>query len=256
MPVKIPDGLPAVEVLAQENIFLMSYERAKTQDIRPLKIAVLNLMPTKLATETQLLRVLSNSPLQVDVTFLHTATYESQNTDKDHLEAFYRTFDEVKDEKFDGLVITGAPVEHMDFEKVYYWKELCEMMDWAEKNVFSTIYICWAAQAALYHFYDINKKPLPEKVFGVYPHRRLKYDHKLLRGFDDIFYAPHSRHTAIDVADIEKIDDIDILATSDEAGLYLAASKDGGRIFVTGHSEYSAETLELEYKRDVSLGAK
>ena len=254
MPVKIPDGLPAAEILAKENIFLMSHERAVTQDIRPLKIAVFNLMPTKLATETQLLRVLSNSPLQVEVTFLHTATYESQNTDKDHLESFYRTFEDVKDEKFDGLIVTGAPVEQMNFEEVRYWAELCDVMDWAEKNVFSTIYICWAAQAALYHFYGVDKKPLSEKVFGVYPHRRLKYDHRLLRGFDDIFYAPHSRHTAIDVADIEKLGDIEILATSDEAGLYLAASKDGSRIFVTGHSEYSADTLELEYKRDVALG--
>jgi len=254
MPVKIPDGLPAAEILAKENIFLMSYERAVSQDIRPLKIAVFNLMPTKLATETQLLRVLGNTPLQVDITFLHTATYESQNTDKDHLAAFYRTFDEVKDEKFDGLVITGAPVEHMKFEEVDYWDELCAVMDWAEKNVFSTIYICWASQAALYHFYGIDKKPLSEKVFGVYPHKRLRFDHKLLRGFDDTFYAPHSRHTAIDVADIEDIEEIEILATSDEAGLYLAASKDGSRVFVTGHSEYSADTLELEYKRDVALG--
>lgn len=254
MPVKIPDGLPAAQILARENIFVMSDWRAAHQDIRPLRIAALNLMPTKLATETQLLRVLSNSSLQVDVTLLHTATYESKNTDKTHLETFYRTFDDIQSEQFDGLIITGAPVEQLEFEKVFYWEELRRVMDWADKNVFSTMYICWAAQAALYHHYGIGKHPLREKLFGVYSHKRLKYDHKLIRGFDDIFWVPHSRHTTLDVAEIEAHPELEVLATSDEAGLYLAASKDGSRIFVTGHSEYSSETLELEYKRDIDAG--
>ncbi len=254
MPVKIPNGLPAAEILAKENIFLMTDTRAVKQDIRPLQIAVFNLMPTKLATETQLLRVLSNSPLQVEVTLLHTATYESRNTDRDHLAAFYRTFDDIKDAQFDGLIITGAPVEQMDFEQVYYWQELCNVMDWAETNVFSTMYICWAAQAALYHHYGIGKYPLADKIFGIYPHKRLRYDHLLIRGFDDIFYAPHSRHTAIDVDHVAAQPALEVLATSEEAGLYLAASKDGSQVFVTGHSEYGAETLELEYQRDVAAG--
>ena len=254
MPVKIPDGLPAAQILAKENIFVMSAERATTQDIRPLRIAALNLMPTKLATETQLLRVLSNSSLQVEVTLLHTATYQSKNTEQGHLEAFYCTLDDVKDEQFDGLIITGAPVEQIEFEDVVYWDELCRVMDWADKNVFSTMFICWAAQAALYHHYGINKSPLGKKLFGVYPHKRLRYDHKLIRGFDDVFYAPHSRHTELRVADIENHAELDVLATSDEAGLYLAASRDGSRVFVTGHSEYASETLELEYKRDLEAG--
>ena len=254
MPVKIPDGLPAAQILAKENIFVMTDRRAATQDIRPLKIAALNLMPTKLATETQLLRVLSNSSLQVEITLLRTATYESKNTDKSHLELFYRTFDDVKDEQFDGLIITGAPVEQIEFEDVAYWDELRRVMDWAEENVFSTMYICWAAQAALYHHYGINKYPIDKKLFGIYPHKRLRYDHKLLRGFDDVFYAPHSRHTELRLADIESHPDLEVLATSDEAGLYLAASRDGSRVFVTGHSEYASETLELEYKRDLDAG--
>ncbi|MDO4572549.1 MAG: homoserine O-succinyltransferase [Clostridia bacterium] len=254
MPVKIPDGLPAIEALAKENIFVMTQQRAIRQDIRPLRIAILNLMPTKQTTETQLLRMLGNTPLQVEVTLLHTGSYTSRNTGRDYLDAFYRTFDEVRGERFDGLVVTGAPVEQYRFEDVYYWDELVGLMDWADRNVFSTLYICWAAQAALYHFYGIDKKPLDDKLFGIFEHRILGRGHRLLRGFDDVFYAPHSRHTTIHAADAEKERDLDILAVSDEAGLYLAASRDGGRIFVTGHSEYDADTLELEYRRDQLAG--
>jgi homoserine O-succinyltransferase len=254
MPVKIPDGLPAVQILAKENIFVMTDRRAVSQDIRPLRIAVLNLMPTKLATETQLLRVLGNNPLQIEVTLLHTATHKAKNIDENHLDAFYRTFDDVKDEQFDGLVITGAPVEKLDFEDVDYWPELVRILDWADKNVFSSFYICWAAQAALYHYYGIGKRPLPQKLFGVYPHRRLRYDHKLLRGFDDVFYVPHSRHTSLDESTLRACPELEVLAVSDEAGLYLAASRDGSRIFVTGHSEYDADTLALEYRRDLDAG--
>ena len=254
MPVKIPDGLPAIEALTKENIFVMTSRRAVSQDIRPLRIAVLNLMPTKQATETQLLRLLGNTPLQVEVTLLHTDSYRSKNTEKAYLDAFYRTFDEVWDEHFDGLVITGAPVEQMRFEDVAYWDELRRVMDWADRNVFSTFYICWAAQAALHYYYGIEKKPLPEKLFGVFSHRVLRRGHKLLRGFDDVFFAPHSRHTTILVEDAARIPDLEILATSPEAGLYLAANRDGSRIFVTGHSEYDAETLETEYRRDLDAG--
>ena len=254
MPVKIPDGLPAIEALAKENIFVMTQERASTQDIRPLHIAILNLMPTKQATETQLLRMLGNTPLQVEVTFLHTGSYTSKNTEGDYLDAFYRTFDEVKEERFDGMVVTGAPVEQFTFEEVYYWDELVRLMDWADHNCFSTMYICWAAQAALYHFYGIEKRPLNRKLFGVFPHMVLDRGNRLVRGFDDVFYAPHSRHTSIYVADAAQEPDLEILATSNEAGLYLASSHDGGRVFVTGHSEYDARTLEAEYRRDLAAG--
>lgn len=254
MPVKIPDGLPAIEALTKENIFVMTQERAHAQDIRPLRIAVLNLMPTKQTTETQLLRMLGNSPLQVEVSLLHTGSYTSKNTERDYLDAFYHTFSEVRHEHFDGLVITGAPVEHYRFEDVDYWNEIQELMDWADKNVFSTFYICWAAQAALYHFYGIDKQPLSHKLFGVFEHELLRRDHRLLHGFDDVFLAPHSRHTTILVSDAKKEPDLDILAVSEEAGLYLAASKDGTRIFVTGHSEYDADTLEGEYRRDRDAG--
>ncbi len=254
MPVKIPDGLPAGDILAGENIFVMNDERATTQDIRPLRIIIMNLMPTKLATETQLLRVLGNTPLQVEVTLLHTKSYKSRNTDKAHLTAFYRTFDEIEDQLFDGLIITGAPVEQMAFEEVTYWEELCRVMDWAETHVFSTLFICWAAQAALYHFYGIEKRPLPQKLFGVYPHHIITPTHKLVRGFDDTFYAPHSRHTTVSVNDVAAHPELQVLCVSEQAGLYLAASRDGSRIFVTGHSEYDAETLGLEFKRDISAG--
>ena len=254
MPIKIPDGLPAGDLLAQENIFVMPQERAAKQDIRPLRIAILNLMPTKQTTETQILRLLANTPLQVEVTLLRTGTYQSQNISQDYLDSFYRTFDEVKDEHFDGLVITGAPVENLDFQDVHYWDELVRLMDWADHNVYSTLYICWAAQAGLYHFYGVEKRPLPKKMFGIFPHVVLDRSHKLLRGFDEQFMAPHSRHTTILVSDAAKIRDLDILATSQEAGLYLAASHDGRRVFVTGHSEYDAKTLELEYRRDKAAG--
>lgn len=254
MPVKIPDGLPAIETLAAENIFVMTQQRAVTQDIRPLKIAILNLMPTKQATETQLLRLLGNTPLQVEITLLHTESYASKNTEQVYLDAFYRTFDEVKDERFDGLVITGAPVEQFRFEDVYYWNELTRLMDWADRNCFSTLYICWAAQAALYHFYNIEKRPLNKKLFGVFQHNVLNREHRLVRGFDDVFMAPHSRHTTIYVADAAREPDLDILATSKEAGLYLAASRDGSRVFVTGHSEYDPDTLGREYRRDLAAG--
>ena len=254
MPVKIPATLPARVTLESENVFVMGEERAAHQDIRPLRVAILNLMPTKISTETQLLRLLGNSSLQVDVTLLHTATYESQNVDADHLLNHYSTFEEVKDEKFDGLIITGAPVEQMDFEEVDYWPELLRIMDWAEANVYSTFNICWGAQAALYHRYGIPKYPLDKKMFGVFEHRTLAPTERLLRGFDDTFLAPHSRHTEIRRADLEKVNGLNILAESDEAGIYIVGSRDGRHVFVTGHSEYDPLTLKAEYDRDVKKG--
>ena len=254
MPVKIPSTLPARAILENENVFVMGEERASTQDIRPMRVAILNLMPTKIATETQLLRLLGNSALQVDVTLLHTATYESKNTDAEHLLTHYATFDEIKDQKFDGFIITGAPVEQMPFEEVDYWEELKRIMDWSESNVESNFYICWGAQAALYHRYGIPKYDLPRKMFGVFEHRVLSSTEKLLRGFDDIFLAPHSRHTEIRREDVDKVNEIQVLAESDEAGLYLLGSKDGRHIFVTGHSEYDPFTLKAEYDRDVNKG--
>ena len=254
MPVKIPTTLPARATLERENIFVMDEERAIHQDIRPLRVAILNLMPTKIATETQLLRLLSNSALQVEVTLLHTATHDSKNTDAEHLLTHYLTFNDVRHEKFDGLIVTGAPVEQMRFEEVDYWKELTRIFDWAETNVESTLYICWGAQAGLYHRYRVPKYDLPHKMFGVYEHRLLSRTESLLRGFDDIFLAPHSRHTEIRRADVEKIGDLNILAESDEAGLYILGTKDGRHIFVTGHSEYDPLTLKGEYDRDVSKG--
>ncbi len=254
MPIKIQSTLPARAILENENIFIMGEERAATQDIRALRVAILNLMPTKVATETQILRLLSNSPLQVEITLLHTATYESKNTDAEHLLNHYITFDKVRAQKFDGLIITGAPVEQLSFEEVDYWSELTQIMDWAETNVESTLYICWGAQAALYHRYGIPKYDLPHKMFGVYEHRILSSTESLLRGFDDIFLAPHSRHTEIRRADIEKVNDLQILAESDEAGVYILGTKDGRHIFVTGHSEYDPLTLKSEYDRDVNKG--
>jgi homoserine O-succinyltransferase len=254
MPVKIPSTLPARTILEKENVFVMGEERATTQDIRPMRVAILNLMPTKIATETQLLRLLGNSALQVEITLLHTATYESKNVDAEHLLTHYATFDEIKDQKFDGFIITGAPVEQMPFEEVDYWEELKRIMDWSETNVESNFYICWGAQAALYHRYGIPKYDLPRKMFGVFEHRVLSSTEKLLRGFDDIFLAPHSRHTEIRRADVEKVNDVQILAESDEAGLYLLGTKDGRHIFVTGHSEYDPFTLKAEYDRDVNKG--
>src|SRR5512147_1780474 len=257
MPVKIPTTLPARATLENENVFVMDEDRAIHQDIRALRVAILNLMPTKVATETQLLRLLSNSALQVDVTLLHTATYESKNTDADHLLKHYVTFDEIKDEKFDGLIITGAPVEQMPFKDVDYWQELTRIMEWADTNVESNFYICWGAQAALYHRYGIPKYDLSRKMFGVFEHRILSSAvgaEPLLRGFDDIFLAPHSRHTEIRRADVEKVSDLNILAESDEAGLYLLGTKDGRHLYATGHSEYDPLTLKSEYDRDISKG--
>jgi homoserine O-succinyltransferase len=254
MPVKIPTTLPARATLEGENVFIMGEERADHQDIRPLRVAILNLMPTKIATETQLLRLLGNSALQVDVTLLHTATHDSKNVDAEHLLNHYSTFEDVKAEKFDGLIITGAPVEQMDFEEVDYWPELTRILDWAEANVLSNFYICWGAQAALHYRYGIPKYALPHKMFGVFEHRTLAPTERLLRGFDDVFLAPHSRHTEVRREDIEQVPEVQILAESLEAGVYIAGSRDGRHIFVTGHSEYDPLTLKSEYDRDVNKG--
>jgi len=254
MPVKIPDTLPAAEILTGENIFVMKESRAYHQDIRPLRIAILNLMPTKTATETQLLRLLGNTALQVEVVLLHPATHESKNTSQHHLTTFYKTFEEVRHEKFDGLIITGAPVEQMPFEEVNYWEELQQIMEWKKTHVFSTLFICWAAQAALYHYYGVSKYPLSSKLFGVFRHQVHQPHVKLMRGFDDLFDAPHSRHTEVRAEDLAAVPGLDILATSSEAGVYMAASRDGKNIFVTGHSEYDPLTLKAEYDRDVKAG--
>jgi len=254
MPVKIPSSLPARATLEGENVFVMGEERAARQDIRAMRVAILNLMPTKIATETQILRLLGNSALQVDVTLLRTATHDPRNTSADHLLKHYTTYEEVRGEKFDGLIITGAPVEQIEFEAVDYWPELTRIMDWAATDVVSTFNICWGAQAALYHLYGIPKYPLPRKMFGVFEHRTLVPTERLLRGFDDTFFAPHSRHTEIRRADIEKVSDLTILAESNESGVYIVASKDGRHVFVTGHSEYDPLTLKAEYDRDVGKG--
>jgi homoserine O-succinyltransferase/O-acetyltransferase len=254
MPIKIPDLLPAKEILQSENIFVMGEQRAIHQDIRPLQIAVLNLMPTKIVTETQLLRLLGNTPLQVEVTLVRTSSYQSKNTPEEHMLTFYKTFDQIKDDKFDALIITGAPIEHLAFEQVDYWQELEEIMDWGLENVFALLYICWGAQAALYHQFGIPKYPLPAKQFGVFPHNVLDKNARLLRGFDDVFYAPHSRHTEIRRADIDRIPELKILAESDEAGVYIVGTNDGRQIFVTGHSEYDPLTLKREYDRDAAAG--
>ncbi len=254
MPVKIPSTLPARTTLENENIFVMDEDRAIHQDIRALRVAILNLMPTKISTETQILRLLSNSALQVEVTLLNTATHESKNTDAEHLLEHYITFEDIKHEKFDGLIITGAPVEQMPFEEVDYWKELTQIMDWSETNVESTFHICWGAQAALFHKYRIPKYDLPRKMFGVFEHRLLNRTESLMRGFDDIFLAPHSRHTEIRREDVDKVDELQLLAESDEAGVYIVGSKDGRNLYITGHSEYDPLTLKGEYDRDVNKG--
>lgn len=256
MPIKIPDNLPAKEILSNENIFIMGERRAFTQDIRPLRIAILNLMPLKSVTETQLLRLLSNTPLQVEIVLLHTGSHVSKNTPEEYLENFYNTFDDIKDQKFDGLIITGAPVEKLEYEELIYWEELKEIMKWSRTNVFSTLHICVGAQAGLYYHYGIPKYLLKEKMFGVFSHTKNKKNVPLLRGFDDLFYVPHSRHTEIRREDIEKVEDIEILAESEEAGVYIVSSKDGRLIFVTGHSEYDAESLKAEYERDIGKGMK
>ena len=254
MPIRIPNDLPAAGTLQQENIFVMTQNRALTQDIRPLEIVLLNLMPTKIATETQLSRLLGNTPLQVNLELMHTTSHKAKNVSEDHMLSFYKSFEELKHRKFDGMVITGAPVEHMAFEDVDYWQELCEIMEWSKTHVHSTFHICWGAQAGLYYHYGIQKQQLPEKLFGVYPH---KADYKrsiLLRGFDDIFYVPHSRHTTVRREDIEDVWDLRIIASSPEAGVYAVQTKGGRQIFITGHSEYDPETLRNEYLRDKNLG--
>lgn len=254
MPLNIPDNLPASEVLIKENIFIMHESRAISQDIRPLKIGILNLMPTKMTTEVQLLRLLGNTPLQIDITLLHSQTYESKNVSSEYLNTFYKTFDDIKDQKFDGFIITGAPVELMDFEEVAYWDELKEIMDWTKENVTSTLHICWGAQAGLYHHYGVPKYPLDKKMFGVFKHTLNRNDLQLIRGFDDVFLIPHSRHTEILREDIEKVDSLEIISESEVSGVYMVISKDGKEIYLTGHSEYDAETLKAEYDRDVREG--
>ena len=254
MPIKIPNELPAVKTLNEENIFVMTHERAVNQDIRPLHILILNLMPKKIETETQLSRLLGNSPLQVEIELIHTRSHESKNTSQAHMLSFYKVFDDVKDKTFDGMIITGAPVEQLEFEQVEYWDELCEIMEWSKTHVWSTFHICWGAQAALYYHYGIKKRPLEKKLFGVFRHHA---DYKraiLLRGFDDEFYVPHSRHTTVLREDVEKIPSLKILASSDEAGLYAVMTPQGRQIFITGHSEYDGDTLMHEYLRDVTLG--
>ncbi len=254
MPIKIPNDLPAVKTLNDENIFVMTETRAITQDIRPLKILLLNLMPKKIETETQLSRLLGNSPLQVDLEFIHTKSHKSKNTSAEHLFTFYKTFDEVKDKTFDGMIITGAPVELLPFEEVEYWDELCTIMEWSKTHVHSTFHICWGAQAGLYYHFGIDKKPLDKKMFGIFEHT-VDYKRSILfRGFDDVFMVPHSRHTTVDIDDIEKCSDLKILASSKEAGLYAVATKGGKQIFITGHSEYDANTLANEYFRDLNEG--
>ena len=254
MPIRIPDALPATAALESENIFVMTEHRAMHQDIRPLRVLLLNLMPTKITTETQILRRLSNTPIQVEVELLQTVSHDAKNTAAEHLEAFYTTFDEVRDEHFDGLIITGAPVEKLDFEEVDYWPELCEIMEWSKTHVHSTLHICWGAQAGIYHHYGVPKHALPEKMFGVFPHEVVKRTSPLVRGFDDEFFAPHSRFTEVRAADIEAHPELELIAVSDEAGVYVAKSIDSQNFFVFGHPEYDRETLKAEYDRDVARG--
>ena len=254
MPIRIPDALPATETLEGENIFVMTEYRAIHQDIRPLQVLVLNLMPTKIATETQIMRKLSNTPLQIEVELLRTKSHEAKNVSAQHLETFYRTFDEVRAEHFDGFIITGAPVEQLAFEEVDYWDELVEIMDWSTTNVHSTLHICWGAQAGLYHHYGIQKVPLPAKLSGVYEHRRVKPTSPLVRGIDDRFYAVHSRYTGVDEAAVRDNPELEVIAASDVAGPYLVKTVDSRRFFVFGHPEYGADTLRLEYERDVKAG--
>jgi len=254
MPLNISDNLPAVKILENENIFVMKQTRAVHQDIRPLQILFFNLMPVKITTETQILRLLSNTPLQVEITLIYTKMHLSKNTPKEHLDAFYKTFDDISIHKYDGMIITGAPIEHLEFEEVDYWGEMVRIMDWADHHVTSTLYICWASQAGLYHHYGIPKYMIKEKIFGVFKHKVYNKTNLILRGFDDEFLAPHSRYTEVRKEDIEKVKDLEILADSDEAGIYLVASKDLKRIFITGHSEYDPITLKSEFDRDVVKG--
>ena len=254
MPIWIPNDLPAAETLQNENIFVMTQNRAVSQDIRPLEIVILNLMPTKIVTETQLTRLLGNTPLQVHLELMHTSSHISKNVSQDHLLNFYKTFDELKDRKFDGMVITGAPVENLDFEDVDYWEELCRIMEWSKTHVHSTLHICWGAQAGLYYHSGIPKYPLAEKMFGIFSHTKDYPRSILMRGFDDTFWVPHSRHTTVHQEDIEKVPGLKILSTSEEAGVYMVMNKNGHQIFVTGHSEYDPDTLEKEYLRDKNAG--
>lgn len=254
MPIRIPNGLPAFKTLIRENIFVMQSDRASGQDIRPLKIGIVNLMPTKIETETQLLRLLSNTPLQVDITLIYTETHLPKNTSWEHLQNFYTTFDQVKDQYFDGIFITGAPVEKLEFEEVNYWNELCHIMEWTKTHAFCTVHICWGAFAGLYYHYGIGKRPLRKKLFGVFPHKVDVANHPLLKGFDDVFFVPHSRHTEIDTADIELCGELTVLASSDEAGAYIISDRTNRQIFITGHAEYDRDTLKNEYLRDKEKG--
>lgn len=253
MPVIIPQNLPATEILQKENIFVMRKGRAERQDIRPLNIAIVNLMPTKVETETQLLRLIGNTPLQINVDFVHMSTHESKNASKNHLENFYKDFTEIKHKKYDGMIVTGAPVEMLDFEEVDYWDELLQILEFAKTNVYSTLFICWGAQAALYYYYGIDKIVLDKKIFGVFEHKVVKAC-QIVRGFDDTFFAPHSRHTSWDNLVLSQSKDFDIVATSDDAGVYILVSRDNKFVFVSGHSEYDPYILEQEYQRDKNLG--
>ena len=254
MPINIPNHLPAAATLSNENIFVMTADRATHQDIRALRVAILNLMPTKIATETQLLRLLGNTALQVDITLLHSLSHISKNTPQEHLATFYKTWQDVKEERFDGLIITGAPVENLDFHQVDYWNELCDIMAWSTSHVYSTLHICWGAQAALYYHYGIDKQSLPEKCFGVFTHTATRDYVRLLRGFDDIFYCPHSRYTTVLASDIASHGELDIVSISDDAGVAIVRAMKGRQIFVTGHFEYDPDTLKIEYDRDMAAG--
>lgn len=254
MPIKIQDELPAIKVLENENIFVMTHKRAMMQDIRPLNIVILNLMPVKQETETHLLRLLGNSPLQIDVELMQIASHTSKNTSSSHINKFYRTFDELQDEKFDGMIITGAPIETLEYESVDYWEELCRIMEWSRHNVYSTLHICWGAQAGLYYHYNIPKYPLPQKLSGVFAHSVLEPNHPLVRGFDDLFYSPHSRYTEVHAQDIAEHKELVILTHSEEAGVHIVANKSGRQFFVTGHLEYDCQTLANEYFRDLKKG--
>ncbi len=254
MPLNLPDKLPAIELLKQENIFVIDNSRATHQDIRPLRIVVLNLMPLKITTETDLIRLLSNTPLQVEISLMKVKSHTSKNTPVEHMQAFYRDFELMRDEKFDGMIITGAPVEHMDFEEVAYWDEISEIFSWARTHVTSTLYICWAAQAGLYHHYGVPKYKLDKKMFGIFEHRANNPLLPIFRGFDDVFYVPHSRHTEVRREDILKVKELDLISESDESGVYMVMARGGREIFVTGHSEYSPLTLDTEYRRDLDKG--
>ncbi|MDR2909337.1 MAG: homoserine O-succinyltransferase [Oscillospiraceae bacterium] len=254
MPIKIPNGLPAAKILNGENVFIMQQSRADSQDIRPLRILIVNLMPKKIDTETQLLRLLGNTPLQVEVELLGMASHSSKTTPREHLLKFYKTFEEIRRQRFDGMILTGAPIELIDFEEVDYWKELCELLDWARENVFCSYFICWGAQAALYRYYGVPKHMLKEKLFGVFKHNICNENHYLFYGFDDVFYAPHSRHTEVRAEDIAKIPELEILSVSKEAGVYAVAARDRRQFFITGHSEYDRDTLGQEYRRDLAAG--